>query len=186
LFLLVLPISKKLIIIFVINIFLFLFFTKDTFAYCSSSSMWMSWCKTSLGDPKNKCCRDSSCTGTGCGTIYKWQFCHAYECCATYIDKCVYSSGDIRCYEGWYYNYTYTQCSVADSCNNTVYLQPGICLDSGCAKGGNYKICCDNKKDAKLFGPTLVQVETLPGFTVLLPYTLPQCDDLSPGSSRRG
>ena len=34
------------------------------------------------------------------------------------------------------------QCSVADSCRQTKYLQPGLCLDLGCGKGGDYKICC--------------------------------------------
>ena len=39
---------------------------------------------------------------------------------------------------------------MADSCNNTKYLQLGLCLDSGCGKGGDYKICCDNKKDGSV------------------------------------
>ena len=135
--------SKKLLIIFFINFFLFLFFTKDTFAVVCDLDL--KWCKAAIDNPNNVCCRDSSCnTGSSrCGTISKWEYCYAYDCCATYYSSsnCSFYGG-AYCYGDWYYKYKYEQCSVADSCKNTQYLQPGLCLDSGCAKGGNYKICC--------------------------------------------
>jgi len=133
--------SKKLIIIFAINIFLFLFFTKDTFAYCSPSSWFMALCKQALGPPKDKCCRESSCSGTGCGatgTIYQWEFCKAVKCCATQKKECNY----YECYTDYRFVYTYEKCSTADTCKGDCFLYPGICSDSGCTVGGKYKICC--------------------------------------------
>ena len=103
--------NKKLLIILFINFFLFLFFPKDTFAFvrrthCSSSSWFMALCKQDLGAPKDKCCRENSCSGTGCGatgTIYKWEFCKATECCATQIEECNY----YECYTDYRFVYKY-------------------------------------------------------------------------------
>ena len=121
---------KKLIFIiflFFAFVFLFLLVPDNIFAdYCYPP--YSTECKNALGSPPNTCCRSSSCSSK-CGTIGIWQYCYASECCIV---------GGIYNWKGW----TILKCSTADSCKNTQYLQPGLCLDSGCAKGGNYKICC--------------------------------------------
>jgi len=135
---------KKLISVFFITFFLLFFLAKGVFA--SNCNLPISWCGSKIGPPSSTCCRSSSCSGTKCGTISKWQYCYAYACCATLSQKCTHAPYQPECYYDFYYNYRYSQCSAADSCNGSIYLQPGLCLSSGCAKGGNYKICCKDDR----------------------------------------
>ncbi len=102
--------------------FLFLFVPDGVFAevcFDANSSI----CRSSLGSPPNRCCTSSSCLSV-CGPLQKWEYCHILECCVKSVNE----------YD-FYWKWTRIKCSVADSCNGSIYLQPGLCLSSGCAKG---------------------------------------------------
>jgi hypothetical protein len=95
--------------------------------YCHSSSS--SECRDALGSPPNVCCRTGGCSSQ-CGTLRKWEYCYAAECCVV---------------EGFYEwaAWTILSCPVSDTCERgSPYLLPGICDSTGCSKGGRYKICC--------------------------------------------
>jgi len=125
---------KRIFFIIFLIFFLFLISDRKIFA-CTWVDAPMSDCESHIGSPANTCCRSSSCSGTKCGTISKWQYCYAYACCATLSQKCTHAPYQPECYYDFYYNYRYSQCSAADSCNGSIYLQPGLCLSSGCGKG---------------------------------------------------
>ena len=139
---------KKLLFALLIGLsFLFLFKTGVVNAGCTTS---LSTCNNYFGtNHKSVCCRADSCSSP-CGTLKKWEYCYV-ECCYVISKNCTipYPYGSsYYCDIYWYFKRI--KCSVADSCNDTIYLQPSICSDSGCTKGGNYKICCDNKKDGSV------------------------------------
>jgi len=126
--------------------FLFLLKTGVVNAYCTSD---LTICKAKLGSFTPVCCRSSSCSSP-CGTLSIWNYCTA-ECCYSKISSsCTQYCYGSSCYCDLKYSYKKIACSVADSCNGSIYLQPGICDSTGCSKGGNYKICCDNKKDGSV------------------------------------
>ncbi|MCX7928979.1 MAG: hypothetical protein N2558_04870 [Patescibacteria group bacterium] len=95
-------------------------------------------CVNVIGPPENTCCEGStSCNNVPhCNTLPAWSFCYG-TCIQTYdwiSNQCKYV-----------YKYMYTKCSIADSCITSYpkKLIAGMCNDeSGCTKGGDYKICC--------------------------------------------
>ena len=130
--------------------FLFLFKTEVVNAQTTCTSN-LSICNAIL--KKNYqyvCCRTGGCSSP-CETLDKWEYCYI-ECCyyrSTTRKDCHYFGDYYYCDVKYYFRRI--TCSVADSCETgTKYLRPGICDSTGCAKGGRYKICCDNKKDGSV------------------------------------
>lgn len=131
---------------------IFLFFIslpKNIFAKAEvwDCTMPMSSCQAAKGSPKNMCCQSSGGCDTACGHIGQYNWCHASQCCG------YYDTSDVNCYQGLWscyykidYFYIYRQCSAVDTCSGGIYLRAGICASSGCAKGGNYKICCKDDR----------------------------------------
>lgn len=126
-------IKKLLFIIFLFFAFSFLFLLLPNKAFaqeigCYPATSYI--CRSHLGNPPSSvCCRTGGCK-CGYWTLNKWEYCYVAECC--------------KQLEGWLWFWDKAACSTADSCNSTIYLKPGICDSTGCSKGGNYKICCNN------------------------------------------
>lgn len=154
---------KRLLIIFSITSILFLFFSKSVFA--GWVDLPMSACQSNIGLPSNLCCHNTGGCSSKCGTIPWYGWCYASGCQGYQIPSdeygiCQYIPWAGVCYETIVYKYSYSQCSAVDSCLGGAQLNAGLCTSSGCAKGGNYKICCKDDQ-ALQFVLILVQAETL-------------------------
>jgi len=120
--------NKLIFIVFLFSAFAFLFLlVPDIAAYqCYDPSDFH--CKNAGSRPSPVCCTSDSCKCGSSTIIRKWHYC--------YVDKCCLIKG------AWVWLWHITQCSTADTCKGDCYLYPGICSDSGCAVGREYKICC--------------------------------------------
>lgn len=147
---------KRIFFIIFLIFFLFLISDRKIFA-CTWVDTPMSDCESHIGSPANTCCHNTGgCSGTPCGTIPWYGWCHATGCraCVEYDQtSCsfywwsppIYPSNMGDCVTQIAWHYTWSECSAVDTCSGGPHLRCGLCESGGCAKcSGYYKQCCDN------------------------------------------
>lgn len=128
--------------------FLILIPKDKVYAKCGWENTSTSDCASNLGGAfPDLCCHTTSGCSSSCGNISWYDWCHDTGCQVfvcydeSYCEVPFWWIGT-KCAHEIAWIWSRENCSAVDTCSGDIYLRAGICASSGCAKGGNYKICC--------------------------------------------